>query len=67
MQKLVLNKCVARARVLHRIGGVRTKARFRVERKHCRITLLLHPTSPRQRLGLGHAQCAVMLWRDSRR
>ena len=32
----------------------------RVEREHST------PTSPRQRLGLCHAQCAVTLWRDGR-
>ena len=29
--------------------------------------VFLQCTSPRQRLGLGHVQCAVTLWRDGRR
>ena len=51
----------ARASALYGIGGCADKGSVvRVEREQST------PTSPRQRLGLCHAQCAVTLWRDGR-
>ena len=36
------DKYVARVQVLYGIGVVMINAQFRVERKHCRTTVLLH-------------------------